>query len=215
MSELRFEAAAVLGVGLLSALFATTRVRQTGQERYLEHRRQGTPVIFVFWHSQLLPLAHYHRHEGIVGLVSEHADGEYLARVMERYGFRTVRGSSTRGGTKGLKGLIREARSGRDLALTPDGPRGPAGVFKPGALAAARATGLPVIPLAAGASGGWRLRSWDGFLVPHPFSTVCIEYGRSRAVSRELDRPGIEALARELEAELEALKGRAERCAGS
>ncbi|MDP2956819.1 MAG: lysophospholipid acyltransferase family protein [Longimicrobiales bacterium] len=215
MSGLRFEAAGVLGLGLLSALFSTTRVRRTGQAHYLEHRRHGTPVIFAFWHRQLLSLAHYHRNQGIVGLVSEHADGEYLARLMERYGFGTVRGSSTRGGIKGLKGLIREARSGRDLALSPDGPRGPAGVFKPGALAAAQATGHPIIPLAAGVSAGWQLRSWDGFLVPHPFSRVCIEYGRPRAVSRELDRAGIEALARELADELEALTGRAERCAGA
>lgn len=215
MRGLGFEAAGVLGQGLLSALLSTTRVRRAGQERYLEHRRRGTPVIFVFWHRQLLPLAHYHRNQGIVGLVSEHADGEYLARILERYGFGTVRGSSTRGGIRGLKGLIRQARSGRDLALSPDGPRGPAGVFKQGALAAARATGHPILPLAAGASAGWRLRSWDGFLVPHPFSTVCIEYGRPRAVSRELDRPGIEALARELADELEALTRRAERCAGA
>lgn len=215
MSEPRFDVAGALGVGLLSALFATTRVRRTGQEHYLDPRRKGTPVIFVFWHSHLLTLAHYHRHEGIVGLVSEHADGEYLARVLDGYGFGTVRGSSTRGATKGLKGLIREARSGRDLALAPDGPRGPAGVFKPGALAVARATGHLVIPLAAAVSAGWRLGSWDAFQVPRPFSRVCIEYGRPRAVSRELDRPGIEALARELEDELEALTGRAKRCARS
>ena len=122
MSELKFETAGVLGTGLLSALFTTTRARRVGEDHYLRFREEGTPVIFVFWHGQLLPLIHYHRREDIVVLVSEHADGEYIGRVLQRNGFRTVRGSSTRGGHKGLRELIRSARAGHDLALTPDGP---------------------------------------------------------------------------------------------
>ena len=148
MNDLKFEAAGVLGMGMMSALFATTRVRKGGAEHYLRFREEGRPVVFVFWHGQVLPLVHVHRHEGIVVLISEHTDGEYLVRVAERHGYAAVRGSSTRGATKGLKGLVRAARAGRDLALTPDGPRGPAGDFKPGALAVAQFTGLPVVPLA-------------------------------------------------------------------
>lgn len=209
MNELKFEAAGVLGMGLVSALFATTRAQRHGEEHYLRFRREGTPVIFVFWHGQLLPLVHYHRREGVVVLVSEHADGEYITRVIERHGFETVRGSSTRGGTRGLKGLIRAARSGKDLALTPDGPRGPAREFKPGALAVAQTTGLPVIPLAAGASRGWRLRSWDGFLVPQPLSRIHIEYGRPQRVPRDADRALIESMANDLGRELDELSERA------
>jgi len=174
--ELRFRAAGVLGEGLLGSLFLTTSLEREGEEHYLDFRRQGKPVIFVFWHGQLLPLVHYHRHEGAVVLVSEHGDGEYITRVIERHGFDTVRGSSTRSGIKGLKGLIRAAREGHDLAITPDGPRGPARRFKPGALVAARVTGLPIIPLAAGASSAWRLESWDRFLIPRPFSRIRIRY---------------------------------------
>ena len=215
MSDLKFEAAGVVGAGMVAALFATTRVTRTGDEHVLRYRRSGTPVVFVFWHGQLLPLVHYHRHEGAVVLVSEHADGEYITRVIERNGFGTVRGSSTRGGTKGLKGLIRAARSGKDLALTPDGPRGPAGDFKPGALAVAQVTGLPVIPVAVGASSGWRFRSWDGFLVPRPFARIAIHYGDPVLIARDASRDDMAEMALALGRRLDALTGEAAAAASS
>lgn len=207
-SELGYEVAGVLGAGVVGALFSTTRSERTGTEHFERFRREGTPVIFVFWHGQLLPLVHYHRHEGIVVLVSEHGDGEHIARIIERNGFGTVRGSSTRGGIRGLRQLVRAARSGRDLAITPDGPRGPRGVFKPGALAAAQMTGLPVVPLAVGSSSGWRLASWDGFLVPKPLSTVRIGYLSPRYVPREASRDELDAMAAEIGTELDALTER-------
>jgi lysophospholipid acyltransferase (LPLAT)-like uncharacterized protein len=198
VSELRFESVGVLGTGLVSALFATTRAERVSAEHYLRFRDEGTPVIFVFWHGQLLPLIHYHRREGIVVLVSEHDDGEYITRVLHRNGFRSVRGSSTRGGTKGLRALIRAARAGHDLALTPDGPRGPARVFKPGALLAAQVGGWPIIPMAVGVSSAWRARSWDGFLIPRPLSAIRIEYGQPVHVPRDAGRDALDALGRAL-----------------
>jgi len=208
VSELKFETAGVLGTGLVSALFTTTRARRVGEGHYLRFREEGTPVIFVFWHGQLLPLIHYHRREDIVVLVSEHADGEYIGRVLQRNGFRTVRGSSTRGGTRGLRALIRSARAGHDLALTPDGPKGPVRVFKPGALAAAQVSGLPIIPMAVGVSSGWRFRSWDGFLVPRPLSTIHIEYGPPVFVPREATRETLDALGLQLGDTLNAMTDR-------
>lgn len=210
MNELKFQAAGVLGMGTLAALFATTRLRRTGTEHVERFRRAGAPVVFVFWHGQLLPLVHYHRGEGIVVLVSEHDDGEYITRVIRRHGFGVVRGSSTRGATRGLKGLIRAARQGRDLALTPDGPRGPAGRLKPGALAVAQATGLPVIPLAVGVDPAWRMNSWDRFVVPRPFARVHIEYAEPVHVPREADRDRLEALGRDVEVTLNRMTRRLE-----
>jgi len=198
VSELRFQSAGVLGAGLVGALFTTTRAERIGQEHYERFRRVGQPVMFVFWHGQLLPLVHYHRHEGIVVLVSEHEDGEYIARVIERSGFGTVRGSSTRGGSKGLKGMVRAAREGHDLAVTPDGPRGPRGEFKPGALVAAQMVDLPIVPISVRASSGWRFRSWDGFLVPKPLSKITLEYHEPRRVPRDADRALLAQMADEL-----------------
>ena len=191
--ELRFRAVGVLGKALLRGLMRTTRVSAEGEESFLRFRREGRPVIFVCWHGQLLPLVHQHRNQGVVVLVSEHADGEFVARVLERHGFGTARGSSTRGGSRGLGPLIRPARAGRDLALPPDGPRGPARKVKPGALLAAQVTGLPLIPLAAGASSAWRLGSWDGFMIPRPFARVSVRYGAPHWIERDA---GEEALAR-------------------
>jgi lysophospholipid acyltransferase (LPLAT)-like uncharacterized protein len=202
VSELRFESAGVLGTGLVAGLFMTTRVERVGVEHYLQFREAGQPIMFVFWHGQLLPLVHYHRHEGIVVLVSEHDDGEYVTRVIHRHGFGTVRGSSTRGGRKGLKGLVRAAKEGRDLAVTPDGPKGPPGVFKPGALAAAQMAGLPVVPIALSASSGYRFASWDGFLLPRPFSKIRIDYLEPRTVPRDASREDLERIAEEIGAAL-------------
>ncbi len=210
MKDLRFRAAGILGHGLLGGLFTTTRLTRVDDEHYKAYRRRGENVIFVFWHGQMLPLIHYHQGEGIVVLVSEHADGEYITRVVERHGFGTARGSSSRGGSRGLRELIRAAREGHDLGLSPDGPRGPAEVFKPGALVAAQLTGLPIIPMSVGVSGAWHFDSWDRFLVPKPLSRVRIVYGEPVLVPRAADDAVIEGLASELERRLGVLRERAE-----
>ncbi|MBT8396409.1 MAG: DUF374 domain-containing protein, partial [Gemmatimonadetes bacterium] len=108
--RVRAGAVGVLGRGLVGSYFPFIRCEREGTENFLRFRRQGTPVIFVFWHGQLLSLVHYHRNEGIVVLVSEHQDGEYIAQVIHRHGFETARGSSTRGGVRGLKGILRAAK---------------------------------------------------------------------------------------------------------
>ena len=187
-----------VGRHLLRALFHTLRIRRTGQHNLVRLREEGTPVIFVFWHGRLLPLIHVHRHEGTVVLVSEHRDGEYIAGLLHHFGFGTVRGSSTRGGVRGLKGLIRAAREGRDLAVTPDGPQGPSRELKLGALTVARMTGLPLVPVGVGVTAAWRTRSWDGFLVPKPFSTVQVAYGPASFVSRSADQEEIDGVVRSL-----------------
>ncbi|MEQ1856913.1 MAG: lysophospholipid acyltransferase family protein [Longimicrobiales bacterium] len=197
-----FALAGVAGAAIVRTLFATTRVERVHHERLEHFRRRGEPVIFVFWHGHLLPLVHYHRREGIVVLVSEHSDGEYIAQILHRCGFGTARGSSTRGGARGLRELVRAARAGKDLAVTPDGPRGPRHEVKVGALAAAQMTGLPLVPMAVSASSAWTLASWDRFLIPKPFSTVRIEYLPPRFVPRDASREQLEALAAGLASDL-------------
>ena len=199
--------AGVLGRYGLGALFRTLRVQRTGHQPFLGPREERTPVIFVFWHGRLLPLIHVHRHQSTVVLVSEHRDGDYVARLIHHFGFGTVRGSSTRGGVRGLKGLIRAARTGRDLAITPDGPRGPNRELKLGALTVARVTGFPLVPVGVGITSAWRIRSWDGLLVPKPFSTVRVAYGLPTFVPRNMDRVGIDEVAASLQQTLGDLSG--------
>ena len=202
MKSLRFKSVGAFGTGLLKGHFLTTQVELVGSEHYGRFREIGQPVMFVFWHGQLLPLVHYHRNEDIVVLVSEHDDGEYLSHVLLRNGFGVVRGSSTRGGARGIKGLVDAAKEGRDVAVTPDGPRGPRGVFKHGALAVAQAVGLPVIPIVVSSTSAWRLKSWDEFMIPKPFSSIRIEYLEPRAIPRGASRAEISLIADELEGKL-------------
>lgn len=213
MSGWRLGAVSLFGTALVRVLFATTRTTRIDAHHLEDLRAEGRPVVFVLWHGQLLPLVYQHREEGVAVLVSEHRDGEYVARVLERSGFETVRGSSTRGGTRGLKGLIRAARAGRDLGITPDGPRGPARRFKPGALLAAQVTGSVIVPIAGSASRAWRADSWDRFLVPRPFSHVVVAYGEGVEVPREATEEDRAAVARRLERVLDELTARAERVA--
>ena len=155
-----------------------------------------------------MPLIHVHRHQSTVVLVSEHRDGDYVARLIHHFGFGTVRGSSTRGGVRGLKGLIRAAGTGRDLAIAPDGPRGPNRELKLGALTVARVTGFPLVPVGVGITSAWRIRSWDGLLVPKPFSMVRVAYGLPTFVPRNMDRVGIDEVAASLQQTLGDLSGK-------
>lgn len=139
--------------------------------------RSNTPLIYAFWHRYQLLLAHVHRNEGLVVLVSRSRDGELIARTVERLGYRTVRGSSGRGGAVAFLSLLQEAKRGRRLVFTPDGPRGPYKFVQPGVVAAAHKTGFPVVPVAWAATRVKTLKSWDRFLVPLPFATFHIVYG--------------------------------------
>lgn len=200
--ELKIRAVEVLGSGILTALGATLRYTVSETHHYASLRESGRPVIYIFWHSRLIPLAHLHRGQGIVALVSRHRDGEYLSRVIRRRGFEVARGSSTRGGTEGLRELVRWARRGHDIAITPDGPKGPARHLKLGALTLGRVTGLPLVPAAAAVSPAWRARSWDRFVVPAPFARVHVRYAAPIAIPRDASDEELDALRLRAESEL-------------
>ena len=168
---------AAVGVWVVRLLGWTWRIRVTHDEALRGMRSVGKPVIFALWHGHLLPLLYHHRDEGVAILISEHADGEIIARVAMRLGYRTVRGSTSRGAARALMGLVRVIGDGHDLAITPDGPRGPAKSFAPGALVVAQRSAAPIIPIAMSASSCWRLKSWDSFVIPRPFARVHVSYG--------------------------------------
>ena len=165
-----------LGSLLVWVLARTWRVRYTNGDQLSAARRSGQPVIYAVWHGELLPALWTHRNREISVLISEHRDGEIIARVALFLGFRTVRGSTTRGATRALIGMVRELTNGYSVAITPDGPRGPARNFAPGALLVAQRSGCPILPVGIHASRAWRLKSWDRFLLPKPFATVIVAY---------------------------------------
>ena len=188
------------GVLVIRALAGTWRYRVVNGEAVDGLRRNRQPLILALWHGQMLVPLWHHRGQDIGILISEHRDGEIIARIAEALRLRTVRGSTSRGAGRALVGLVRALSDGHDIAITPDGPRGPAESFAPGALVAAQRAAAPIVAIGVHAERAWRLRSWDRFLIPKPFSRVTIAY--SDPVWVEADTPRAAA---ERAAEFQAL----------
>jgi lysophospholipid acyltransferase (LPLAT)-like uncharacterized protein len=176
--------AARVGGWLVRALGATWRYEISHDGEITRLRADGIPIVFALWHGQLLPLLFHHRGQGVAVLISEHADGEIIARIATALGYRTVRGSTSRGAARALIGLTRVIEDGGDLAVTPDGPRGPAKSFAPGVAIVAGRTGAPMIGAAVRVSRAWRLKSWDRFQIPKPFAKIRVAYSDAVHVDR-------------------------------
>lgn len=161
----------------MKMLASSWRIRTVHEGRWRELYRAGRPHVFLLWHEALLPLLWQHRGQGIAIVVSEAREGRYLSDFAVSLGYRSLSGSSTRGGARALLGAVRELEAGRAVAFTPDGPRGPRRQLKPGVVAAAQRGGAPIVPLHAEADRAWRLHSWDRFMIPKPVSRVWITYG--------------------------------------
>jgi hypothetical protein len=211
----RLQAAAIAAVGapLLGLLGLTLRLRMEGREHFDAVTASGRPYIVGFWHGRILPLMLLFRDRGIIVITSENFDGEWIARIIARFGYGTARGSSSRNARAATLQMVRDIRSGRPTAFTLDGPRGPARVAKPGAIWLAGATGAPLLPCHAEAERHWELRSWDRTQIPKPFSRVHLVVGRPIEVPRGLDDEGQVQACRDLEAVLEDLRRRACRLA--
>jgi len=188
----RSRAMLLLGRGFLQVLARTWRIRVVNEGYLFDLRRAERPFIFSLWHGHLLPLLWHHRRQGVVILISEHHDGELVARAAESLGYGLIRGSSTRGADRALISLVRELNSGHEVAITPDGPRGPAETFAPGALVAAQRSDSFILPVAASADRAWRLRSWDRFVIPKPFARVTIAYATPTKVTATNSRAAAE-----------------------
>jgi lysophospholipid acyltransferase (LPLAT)-like uncharacterized protein len=202
---LRYRIAGRAGQLLLDRVMGTARFEVVTELDLRRRAVTGPPVVFLLWHGRLLPLTWLHRGQGIAALISSSADGEYIARVVARWGYHPARGSTSRGCDAGLRDLVRQARAGRSLAITPDGPRGPRQKLKIGALVAAQLTGMPLVPVSAGADRAWWFGGWDRFLVPRPFTRVRVAYGEPYEIPRRVDAGELERHAARLEAELNRL----------
>lgn len=208
----RLEIAAISTIGyrLIQLLGATLRWRTAGFEHFDAIAAAGHQPIMAFWHGRILPATYYFRRRGIVVITSENFDGEWIARIIERFGFGTARGSTSRGGRKALLQLTRDLAAGKPAGFTVDGPRGPARIAQPGAVWLAKATGHPVLPFHLEARRHWTLKSWDRTQIPKPFSMVSIVIGEPFYVPRDADDEEIESARQLLDERLKALEPRAQ-----
>jgi lysophospholipid acyltransferase (LPLAT)-like uncharacterized protein len=197
-----------LGAAWLRAAHATMRLSFHGRETALP--ADGGPLIYAFWHAQLALMPWMQLRPPSVVPVSRSKDGEWTARLFARLGAETVRGSTTRGGATALRGMVRAARAGKDLAITPDGPKGPAERVQPGAVWLARLTERPVLPVAFAARPCLHVGSWDRMIVPLPLSRGAFQYGDLMWVPRDADERAVEAARVELERRLAGVSAAAQ-----
>jgi lysophospholipid acyltransferase (LPLAT)-like uncharacterized protein len=198
-----------VGYPLIAALGSTFRWRAEGTEHYQHVVDSGLRPIMAFWHGRILPATVYFRRRGIVVITSENFDGEWIAGIIERFGYSTARGSTSRGAVKALVQLKRDMAAGRPAAFTLDGPRGPAKVAQAGAIWLAKATGNPIVPFHIEADRYWSANSWDRTQIPKPWSTVAIAIGEPMRVPPDADADALEKERVELERRLSELETRA------
>ena len=205
----RAGAIAAVGYPVIALLGRTFRWRVDGYGHYEVICARGQDPIFAFWHGRILSATCFWRGRGIVVMTSENFDGEWIARIIERFGYGTARGSTSRGGRRALVQLRRDMRAGKPAAFTVDGPRGPAQSVQPGAVWLASVTGNPILPFHIEADRYWSARSWDRTQVPKPFSRVAVAIGEPVEVPPKTAETGLEAERSELEQRLARLAGRA------
>jgi lysophospholipid acyltransferase (LPLAT)-like uncharacterized protein len=187
--------ASTLTAVIVASLGTTLRIRVVGVERLAPLWIARQPLIYAVWHGRMVMMpwlnAWLRRTRGarrVVVLASRSRDGEIVSRYVERFGLATVRGSSSRGGAGALRQLIAAVRAGEDIAVVPDGPRGPRCQLQPGVVALAALTGAPIVPLAFAARPARRLGSWDEQVIPFPFARSSVVFGEPLSVLRDADR---------------------------
>ena len=180
---------------IVVSLGATLRVRAVGIDRLMPLWAAGRPLIYAVWHGRIVMMpwlnAWLRRTRGarpVAVLASRSRDGEIVSRYVARFGLATVRGSSSRGGAGALRALVAVVRAGGDVAVVPDGPRGPRHQLQPGVVTLAALTDAPIVPMAFSARPARRLRSWDEQLIPLPFARSALVFGEPISVPRDADR---------------------------
>lgn len=191
---MKFSLLPPVGAAIIRGIGRTMRLDTKGHEPVDELYRGGGRLILAFWHAQQLMIPLGYRGAGSHVLISQHGDGEIIARIIDRFGHRAVRGSSTKGGAGALRALIKLGRSGRDVVVTPDGPKGPRQVAKLGVVQLAKATGLPIVPLAFACSKKNSLRAgtgtWSRIRSPGAYSSTESRSGfRVRQMTGRSKRP--------------------------
>lgn len=191
----------VFGPGFVRALSKTWKTDVVGLEHLgsaggADPRASAGPkpgCMVAIWHGRMLVGVEYARARDWSILVSPSADGEISERMLRAFGYRVVRGSSSRGGARALREMLTLLRAGSVIVLTPDGPRGPRHGMNPGLAWMSRATGFPIVPVGLVSDRAWHLSSWDAFTIPKPFARVAIVYGEPVQVPRESSEAELDA----------------------
>lgn len=165
-----------LAFALIKLIYLTCK-----KKFHIEKNGSATPSIYVFWHGELLLVAfayiHYAKRTSLDAMISRHFDGELIARLIMLFGGGVMRGSSSKGGTAVLREALRSLHKGRDIGITPDGPRGPKHSVANGVAALAMLKKVPIITINCKPSSYWKMKSWDEFCIPKPFSTLEFYFG--------------------------------------
>lgn len=177
------------------------KFRMVNDKTWCKLHQNGETVLLCLWHQHLFGLSWFdsfrYLHPAV--MISLSSDGEPFARAGQHAGWKTIRGSSSRGGSKALKAMIRHMRKHRLGLHILDGPRGPIGVAKPGVVQIARMTGAYIVPIEVKANRAWTFNSWDRFFLPKPFSRVTVNFGDPIPPSGEKDAKAMETTRRQLE----------------
>lgn len=159
----------------------TYRMTVENEREWVDHLEAGGLVLLCAWHQQFFSAIHHFQSYAPYRpslMISKSKDGDIIARVAEKSGWHAVRGSSSRGGGSALKEMVERLRRSRLAGHVVDGPRGPAGIVKPGAISLARSTGAVIVPVFTSADRAWYFNSWDRFMIPKPFARVTLRFGR-------------------------------------
>lgn len=203
-------AIAALGYPVVRALTSTWTWKVSGAEHVDAITNAGHHPILALWHGRILAATPYFANRGIVAMASENFDGEWIARLLGKFGYRAARGSTSRGGPAALRQLLRDVKA-NGVAFTLDGPRGPAEVAQPGAVWLAKATGQPLLPFHSEAASSWTLNSWDRTQIPKPFTTVAMAISEPIYVPRDANEELMEASGRGLMASLAEVRAECKR----
>jgi lysophospholipid acyltransferase (LPLAT)-like uncharacterized protein len=203
--DFRMKCITIAGSSFIRCLGHTWRIQMDATDTLRNARQLSPNVVFALWHGRLLPLLFAHRNRSIYTLASEHRDGELMGQTARRFGFGHVRGSSTRGGTRAILGLVEKLEQGYDVGITVDGPRGPRYRVKPGMVQIAKMSGVPIVPVTAGSRHHKTFGTWDAFELPYPFTRVRVAYGEPLIVPADADDDELEEKRLELETVLKSL----------
>ncbi|HUS18279.1 MAG TPA: lysophospholipid acyltransferase family protein [Terriglobales bacterium] len=211
--EVRFTFRQRLALWFISA-FGAAAIRLIGPTlRYRVEIEPGgppepllVPAIYCFWHRCVFASAYFYRDRDVAVMTSRSFDGEYIARIIQKLGFRAIRGSSSRGAVGALLAMHKEIEDGRTVAFTIDGPRGPRYVAKPGPVLLAKNTGVPIVCFHMGLEKAWILDSWDGTMIPKPFSRALLRISRVIPPPPDAEAESIEHVHQEMQSALERLR---------